>query len=77
MRTIYVTAQSAPTAGAAESADSRRCPIFEKYFFEKFKKNSKFSKKHLLHNLYFLTIVFGSKHPLLRYNMTIDYVPKV
>jgi hypothetical protein len=41
----------------------RRCPFFEKYFFEKikkiksvFRKISKKSKKNLLHNLYFLTI---------------------
>jgi hypothetical protein len=35
-------------------------------FFEKFQKISK--------NLYFVIIFFGSKRPLLRYNMTIDYV---
>jgi hypothetical protein len=34
---------------------------------------SKNFEKILLHNLYFLTIVFGSKRPLLHYNMTIDY----
>jgi hypothetical protein len=61
----------------------RGCPFFEIFFsknskkifnfsknFEKFRKKS---KKILLHNCTFLTIVFGSKRPLLRYNMTIDY----
>jgi hypothetical protein len=50
----------------------RRVVHFSKNIFSKNYKNLK-SKKILLHNLYFLTIVFASKRPLLRYNMTIDY----
>jgi hypothetical protein len=43
-------------------------------FFENFSKNiEKYSSTQYELNLYFLTIVFGSKRPLLRYNMTIDY----
>jgi DNA polymerase epsilon subunit 1 len=38
-----------------------------------FSKNSNRFTKKIRNNLYFLTIVFGSKRPLLRYNMTIDY----
>jgi hypothetical protein len=42
-------------------------------FSKNFEKFRKISKKILPHNFYLLTIVFGSKRPFLRYNMTIDY----
>jgi hypothetical protein len=47
---------------------------FSSFFLEKLEKFKsvfrKISKNILLHNLYFLTIVFGSKRPLLLCNMT-------
>jgi hypothetical protein len=57
------------------SRNWENCSAFRRYpFFEKLESVfRKISKNILLHNLYFLTIVFGSKRPLLRYNMTIDY----
>jgi hypothetical protein len=62
----------------SKKSNSKNSKKSNQFFFKfrkkskKIEKNRKKSKKILVHDLYFLTIVFASKRPLLPYKMTIN-----